>query len=59
VWGDTDENIKQKMDSIPLYIESLKVRSGPGAAKAATVLQKPTAAPANNGLPSGWSVEVH
>jgi hypothetical protein len=44
VWGDTDENIKQKMDSIPLYIESLKVRSGPGAAKAAAVLKAPAAA---------------
>lgn len=47
VWGDTDENIKQKMDSIPLYIESLKVRSGPGAAKAATVLAAPTSAGAH------------
>ena len=44
VWGDTNENIQQKMDSIPLYIESLKVRSGPGAAKAATVLSKPSGA---------------
>lgn len=44
VWGDTDENIKQKMDSIPLYIESLKVRSGPGAAKAAGVLKAPAPA---------------
>lgn len=31
VWGDSDEVIKQKMDAIPLYIDSLKVRSGPGA----------------------------
>lgn len=46
VWGDTDENIKQKMDSIPLYIESLKVRSGPGAVKAATVLSNPSGAAA-------------
>lgn len=44
VWGDTDENIKQKMDSIPLYIESLKVRSGPGAAKAAGLLKTPSPA---------------
>lgn len=58
VWGDKDENIQQKLDSIPLYIESLKVRSGPGAPKAAGVLtRKP--APQTNGLPAGWSVEVH
>jgi hypothetical protein len=44
VWGDSDEVIKQKMDSIPLYIESLKVRSGPGAAKAANVLGATTKA---------------
>jgi hypothetical protein len=58
VWGDRDENIKQKMDSIPLYIESLKVRSGPGAAKAAGVLAAGSK-PQNNGLPAGWSVEAH
>lgn len=34
VFGDSDAVIKQKMDSIPLYIESLKVRAGPGASKA-------------------------
>lgn len=38
VWGDDEKTIKQKMDSIPLYIESLKVRAGPGAGKAAVVL---------------------
>ena len=42
VWGDSDEVIKQKMDSIPLYIETLKVRSGPGAPKAANVLRSPS-----------------
>ena len=41
VWGDDDATIKQKLDSIPLYIESLKVRSGPGATKAAGVLDAP------------------
>ena len=46
VWGDSDAVIKQKMDSIPLYIESLKVRSGPGAPRAAGVLaQKPAGTP--------------
>lgn len=34
-FGDTDDRIKQKMDSIPIYIESLKVRAGPGAKKIA------------------------
>lgn len=37
VWGDSDEVIKQKMDAIPLYIDSLKVRSGPGAKQAETI----------------------
>jgi len=37
VWGDSDEVIKQKMDSIPLYIESLKVRAGPGAKQAEAI----------------------
>lgn len=36
-FGDSDEVIQQKMDAIPLYIESLKVRAGQGAAKAATI----------------------
>lgn len=36
--GDSDAVIKQKMDSIPLYIESLKVRAGAGAPLAADVL---------------------
>lgn len=62
VWGDSDEVIKQKMDSIPLYIESLKVRSGPGAPRAAGVLaQKPAATsksvpPATNAM--GWTLHV-
>jgi hypothetical protein len=32
VWGEDAETTAQKMDSIPVYIESLKVRAGPGAA---------------------------
>lgn len=36
-FGDSEAVVKQKMDAIPLYIESLKVRSGPGAKKAASV----------------------
>lgn len=52
VTGDSDAVIEQKMASIPLYIESLKVRSGPGAAQAAQIL-KPRA-PAAAG---GWSIQ--
>ena len=36
--GDGPQVIEQKMAAIPLYIESLKVRAGPGAPKAAAVL---------------------
>lgn len=36
--------IKQKMEAIPLYIESLKVRAGPGASLAAGVSAKKPAA---------------
>jgi len=32
-FGDGDAIVKQKMDAIPVYIESLKVRAGPGAQK--------------------------
>lgn len=38
VFGDSDENISQKMAAIPLYIESLKVRAGPGAKKATAIV---------------------
>lgn len=38
VSGDTDANIAQKMEAIPLYLDSLKVRAGPGAKKAAVVI---------------------
>ena len=48
VFGDSDEVIAQKMAAMPLYIESLKVRSGPGAAKAAGVLR--------GGASGGWSI---
>lgn len=42
--GDKDENIAQKMAAIPLYLESLRVRAGPGAKKAAAVLSNQPAA---------------
>jgi hypothetical protein len=48
VFGEHPETTAQKMAAIPLYIESLKVRAGPGAAKAAGVLgSKPS---------DGWSI---
>ena len=42
-WGDTPEVIKQKLDSIPLYIDSLKARAGPGAGVANEVIAKDAA----------------
>lgn len=41
VFGDDDETVKQKMAAIPLYIESLKVRAGPGANKALAIGNEP------------------
>lgn len=49
VMGDSDATIKQKFDAIPLYIESLKVRAGPGAALAAGIRSQPAA--------GGWGIE--
>lgn len=37
VWGEKDESIQQKMQAIPLFIESLKVRAGPGAKQAEAI----------------------
>ena len=37
--GDSDEVIKQKMASIPLYIESLKVRAGPAAKSVQSIMR--------------------
>ncbi len=34
IFGEDEKTTKQKMDAIPLYIESLKMRAGPGAKKA-------------------------
>ncbi len=56
-FGEEKETTKQKMAAIPLYIEALKVRAGPGAAKAAAI--KPAAAPAAaSALPAGWKVQA-
>lgn len=38
--GDSDAVRKQKMDAIPLYIESLKVRAGPGAAQLPGIVER-------------------
>jgi hypothetical protein len=40
-WGEDIETTKQKMAAIPLYIESLKVRAGPGAPKAQEIGANP------------------
>lgn len=37
-FGEDPKTTKQKMAAIPLYIDSLKVRAGPGAAKASNVI---------------------
>jgi len=47
IWGEDDATTKQKMAAIPLYIESLKVRAGPGASKAQEI--RATAAPSSGG----------
>lgn len=54
VFGEDPETTQQKMDAIPLYIESLKVRAGPGAPKAAAVLATKAKPAAASG---GWKVE--
>ena len=35
--GDSDAVIKQKLEAIPLFIETLKVRAGPGAGKLSAI----------------------
>jgi hypothetical protein len=52
VWGDDDETIRQKMDAMPLYIDSLKARAGNGAALAADVLKRHAKPEAG-----GWSIQ--
>ncbi len=48
VFGESEETTRQKFDSIPLYIKSLQVRAGPGAAQAAAVAAGDAA--------GGWSI---
>lgn len=51
-FGDSDAVIKQKMAAIPIYIESLKMRAGPGAKKVQGMgIPQPTqAAPTTGGM---------
>lgn len=39
-FGDSAEVIQQKMDAIPVYIESLKVRAGPGAKQVPGIMER-------------------
>lgn len=39
-FGESDEATRQKMAAIPLYLETLRVRAGPGARSAAGVLSQ-------------------
>jgi hypothetical protein len=39
-FGEREETTRQKMESIPLYLESLKIRAGAGGPKAEQVLSK-------------------
>jgi hypothetical protein len=52
VWGEKPETTQQKLASIPLYIESLKVRSGPLGAKQAGTVVQPVAPGTKPALPS-------
>jgi hypothetical protein len=38
VFGEDPETTRQKMEAIPLYIESLKMRAGPGARKVESIM---------------------
>lgn len=53
IYGEDPTVTKQKFDAIPLYIDSLKVRAGPGAALAEKVLSNRPAASASG----GWSIQ--
>lgn len=39
-FGEGDDVIKQKMDAIPVYLESLKVRAGPGAKQLPGIMER-------------------
>lgn len=50
-YTDSPEVVAQKMAAIPLYIESLNVRAGPGAKKAAAIMGN------SGGGNGGWSIQ--
>jgi hypothetical protein len=54
-FGDSDAVITQKMKSIPLYLQSLQMRAGPGARKVPNGAPQPAADPgaALGGIDSG------
>lgn len=53
VWGEDPSVTKQKMDAIPLYIETLKVRAGPAAKAVAGIVRSP----ADAASAAGWSIK--
>lgn len=50
-FGDSEQVIQQKMSAIPLYIESLKVRSGAGAPQAQNIFNM------SGSKTAGWSIQ--
>lgn len=52
VWGEDEATTKQKLDAVPLYIESLKARAGPGAKVAGRVADT-----FNKPAGGGWSIQ--
>lgn len=54
VFGDSEETIQQKMAAIPVYIESLKVRAGPGSKQIPGIFERATAPKPPAG---GWSIK--
>ena len=50
VFGDKPDTIEQKMQSIALYMEGLKIRAGSGASKATAILGAPTGGGGGGGL---------
>ena len=49
--GDGPKVRKQKLDAIPLYLESLKVRAGPGAAQLPGIVERGAPKPATEPVP--------
>lgn len=53
---DSAEVIAQKMAAIPIYLDTLKLRAGPGAKSVDAPVSRGTPAAATAALPTGWSV---